>query len=104
MKILYKSKKLEKILQNKHLIQKTYGSDKLSRIVLRFEQLSNAESLQDIASLKNADLHPLYGNYKDHFAVKITGNYRLIFKPMTGENNLLSSITIIKIEKIEDYH
>ncbi|MCK5493852.1 MAG: type II toxin-antitoxin system RelE/ParE family toxin [Candidatus Omnitrophica bacterium] len=104
MEILYRTKKLEKILQDKRLIQREYGADKLKKIVLRLEQLSNANTLQDIEVIKNAKLHPLHDDYKGFFAVKINKNYRLIFEPMDGENMISSTITIVKIEKIEDYH
>ncbi len=104
MDISYKSRKLEKILQDEELIKKNYGAETLKRIVTRLDQLFSAETLQDIAANRGAGLHPLRGNYKGFFSVDITGNVRLIFEPMDGDGLMPSTITAIKIEDIGDPH
>ena len=104
MDISYKSNKLRKSLENEKSIKKKYGAEKLKRIVMRLEQLSNAETLQDIAANKSAKLHSLEDEYKGCFAVSITGSWRLIFKPLDGEDMEPSTVTAIRIEAVKDYH
>lgn len=42
-------------------------------------QLANATAPGDMNTPGN-DFHELKGNYKDYFAVKVSGNWRLIFQ------------------------
>jgi proteic killer suppression protein len=57
-------------------------------------QLTNAMSPEDMNTPGN-DFHPLKGNYKDYFAVKVSGNWRLIFQ---FEGNDAVNIDLV------DYH
>lgn len=48
---------------------------KISRILA---QLNAAQNVQDM-NVPGWDLHPLKGNLKDHWSVKVNGNYRITF-------------------------
>lgn len=41
-------------------------------------QLHAAQNVQDV-NVPGWDLHPLKGNLKNHWSVKVNGNYRIIF-------------------------
>jgi proteic killer suppression protein len=41
-------------------------------------QLNAAQKIQDV-NVPGWDLHPLKGNLKDHWSVKVNGNYRITF-------------------------
>ncbi|MCC9167891.1 type II toxin-antitoxin system RelE/ParE family toxin [Pontibacter harenae] len=41
-------------------------------------QLHAAQNVQDV-NVPGWDLHPLKGNLKDHWSVKVNGNYRIVF-------------------------
>jgi toxin HigB-1 len=41
-------------------------------------QLNAAQQVQDV-NVPGWDLHPLKGNLKDHWSVKVNGNYRITF-------------------------
>jgi toxin HigB-1 len=67
--------------------------DKISRIL---DILETAEGLEDIAAFPSLDFHPLKGDRKGGFAVKVNANYRITFS--VEEGNLLIHINY------EDYH
>lgn len=52
-------------------------------------------------------VHSLSGEYEGCFAVKLTGNFRLVFKAYTCEEEFTtqkSNTEIIVIEEVVDYH
>ena len=51
--------------------------------------------------------HDLDGDRNGEFAVTLVHPFRLIFKPIfdgSGSKNDLSSINVVKIEEVIDYH
>jgi proteic killer suppression protein len=110
MQINFKTKKLEKSLTDALAMRKTYGelAKKLSQ---RMEQLHAAPNLAHMFTIPGADCHPLIGNRKGEWAVRISGNYRLIFeidqdpipeRPDGSVNTIL--VTHICILETADYH
>ncbi|MBC8109526.1 MAG: type II toxin-antitoxin system RelE/ParE family toxin [Verrucomicrobia bacterium] len=55
--------------------------EKINRI---FTILEAGTNLNDIASVPSLNFHPLKGNNKDRFAVKVNANYRITFSFETG--------------------
>jgi len=89
VKISFKSRKLEKQLSVAREMKKTYGS----------------------ITLPAARCHKLKGDRKGEYAVSISGNYRLIFKPdhdpvPRKEDQSIDAIRVtdIQIMGTEDYH
>lgn len=103
MKILYKSKKLEKTFSSLSRMQAAYGqlSKRLDR---RMQQISQAVNLKDIKALPSARLHQLKGKDAGSFAVNISGNWRLVFSSIDGDLEDYTTITIVRVEKVVDYH
>ena len=60
-------------IQSKH-------ADKLN---IQLSTLNQASSVQDM-NVTGWNCHPLKGNLKDHYAVKVNGNWRLTFKFENG--------------------
>lgn len=48
------------------------------RLLLILDVMNRAESLADVASLPG--FHPLAGDRRGHYAVTVTGNYRVTFR------------------------
>ncbi len=70
----------------------------------RLTQLSAFESLQDIPVSKPFRRHKLIGDRNDCFTVNIDNQYRLIFVPINGDGEDLSSVTIISIEEVSKHY
>ena len=55
--------------------------EKIRRILYKLDE---AQSIDDMNVVGWA-LHPLSGNYKGYWSVKVNGNYRIIFRFQGGE-------------------
>lgn len=64
------------------------------KLSLQLFQLNRARSAKDMDA-PGWDLHPLQGNLKDHWSVKVNGNWRLTFA-FEGQNAILVDY--------QDYH
>jgi len=105
MIISFASKKLEKQLTDEKQIRKTYG-DRGRRLMLRLDLLRAAPTLADVPHTPPVRRHSLTGNWTGHYAVDITANWRLIFRPLSDhprEREPLSS-TGIEIVAVAEYH
>lgn len=103
MKIYYPDKKTEKTLTNERLIVKQYGKLSAS-IINRLSELRAADYLSQIPNVPPPRRHKLSGGTSE-WGVDISRNYRIVITPMgTFDENDLSSITEVRIQRIEDYH
>lgn len=57
------------------------------KLTVQLTTLNRAKKPSDMAA-PGWDLHPLHGNLKEHWAVKISGNWRLTFR-FEGEDAIL---------------
>lgn len=107
MRLTYKTNKLynlcELVSNNKNVV-KLYGSQVGQKLPLRIEQLKNFSSLSDVPLFLPFRRHKLEGNYKDCYAINITNQYRLIFKPLNLEIMDLSKITDIEILEVSKHY
>ena len=110
MKINFKSKKLEKQLCIPKEMQKAFGQ--MARMVnQRMKELKAADNLAVMRTIPASKCHELTQNRKGQLAVKVSGNYRLLFYPdqepvpKKADGGMdWTSITIIEVIEIEDYH
>lgn len=65
-----------------------------STLRLRLDRLENAVTVQDMDA-PGYDLHPLKGDLKGHWAVKVSGNWRLTFRFEDGNAYVVN---------YQDYH
>lgn len=110
MKIVYSSRKLEKILTNASELKKHYG-ELARKINQRLAELRNADNLAVMRTIPGAKCHELKGDLSGFLAVSVSVNMRLLFYPdhnpipRLPDNGLdWESVDSICIEKIEDYH
>ncbi len=111
MEISYANRRLEKTVSTPSEIIRSYGAQ-AKRIIQRIEELKASESLSVVYTLPGARCHELSGTRKGQFAVEVSGNRRIIFKPNhdpvpTKDDGSLDKVRITKISVTEinvDYH
>lgn len=110
MYIEFDTPKLAKQLDNPKAILRAFGESSKA-IIARLSELDAAVSLADMRTLPAAHCHALSGGYSGCFAVKISPNYRIIFRPTQQPPPKLedggidwSAIDAITIMEITDYH
>ena len=109
MELTYKNDKLRKMCEepkyNKELIKK-YGIDVAKKLPQRIKELKAFDCLNDVPSTLPFRRHKLSGDLKEHFAVKINGQYRLIFRQK--DNNIiiedLKEIKEIEIMEVSKHY
>jgi plasmid maintenance system killer protein len=91
-------------------MQRAYG-DRAKRLKRRLDLLTAAACLYDVPPGPPTHRHELTGDRRGHFAIDVTGNWRLVFRPnhdpvpQTADGGTdLKAITTIKILAVEDYH
>ena len=111
MKIVFKSRRLQKLCQTEKLLVQAYGKDCGRKIARRLTTLDGAQCLGDVPSTPPERCHPLKGDRQGEFAVDVQQPYRLVFRPNhdpipTKEDGGvdLKRVTEIEILSIEDYH
>ncbi|WP_454852759.1 type II toxin-antitoxin system RelE/ParE family toxin [Rhizobium binxianense] len=110
MQIDFASSKLRRKLASSTELQKAFGV--LSkRIKMRLDVLEQANNLGDVPTDPPCRCHQLDGEWKGSFAVDISGNWRLIFKPdhdpipTRDDGGIdLAAVVAIWILDIVDYH
>jgi proteic killer suppression protein len=110
MRIVFDTKKLQKIFNSEKELLKVYGATQSEKIKKRMKVLEAAVNLMEVPTKKPERRHQLKGNRKEQFAVDIYNPHRLIFKP-EGDPQLLpdggidiKQVTGIIILGVEDYH
>lgn len=107
MKVEYKTKKLKKQCEDPKIANKDYGLGIGNKLTQRVGELIAATSLSDIKNIPSARLHRLKGERSDEYAIDLVGPFRLVIKPILKDDedlNKLSTIDIVRIEEVTDYH
>lgn len=109
MRIYYSSKKFRRQCLEEKEGNKTWGIAVAAKVRLRLKELEAARTLADISKLPPPRCHPLKGDRLGQFAVCVTGQVRLIFKPdgelqQSDAQNGLSEIQEIIVLEVTDYH
>jgi toxin HigB-1 len=96
--IRYKSKKIQKICCDPKAARKAYG-ERMSKILSqRIDEMTAAESVEEMMRCRIGRCHLLMGDLKGKYALDLVHPYRLIFTQV-GED-----IQIAEIQEIIDYH
>lgn len=98
--ITYKSKKLEKVCEDKKTAVKTYGLDMARKIKIRINEIKAADSVEEMIQFQIGRCHALSGNRLGKYAVDLIQPFRLIFI----KNKDTGELKIVKIIDIVDYH
>jgi plasmid maintenance system killer protein len=110
MEIEFGSKKLRKQFSNASEIKMAFGT-RAKFVSQRKDEIESSPTLTVLMQIPAADCHQLAGKRNGQWAVKISGNFRIIFKiaddplPMKNPTEIdPSSVTKICIIEIVDYH
>jgi len=89
----FKHKGLKKFFEKGDISGISFNhAKKLKRILY---SIDGAEFINDISCHPGYRLHPLQGNLKNHWAISVSGNYRITFKFNKGNAYILD---------YQDYH
>lgn len=81
MRILFQTRKLQKVCSSQRDMEKTYGKAMAAKLGQRLAELGAAASLADMSHLPPARCHELTGNRRGHFSVDLVHPRRLVFVP-----------------------
>jgi proteic killer suppression protein len=98
LEVRFKTKKLEKQFLQSKLAEKAYGRDVAKKYIMRITILKSAKSFEELYSIPTLKFHPLTGNRKGEYAIKLTGFYRLI---ITNDGDVFD---IAKIEEVSKHY
>lgn len=100
MDITYKSRKLEKICEDKKVSVKSYGIDMANKIKFRINEIRASDSVEEMIQYQIGRCHALVGDRFGEYAVDLVQPFRLIFI----KDDDTKQIKVVKIMEIIDYH
>ena len=96
MRIEFKSSQLRDCFLNQRLAQKFLGKDLAARFRQRVDLLYTLQKWEDAVGVPGWRCHPLKGNRRGQWAIKLGRFHRLI---VTVSNGALEIVTIEEISK-----
>ena len=99
MKVQY-SRDMQKKMKDEKTIARNYGK-LANRISLSLSVLTVADCLEDVPNVPPTRRHKLEGE-QNHWAIDLSANWRMIIEGLDGDEP--SSISEIRIVRVEDYH
>lgn len=110
MELDFASRKLQRQMESEKELNKAYGQ-LAGPIKRRLGVLAKAPTLADVPVVPPERCHLLIGKLAGRYAVDLSGNWRLIFRPdhdpvpeKESGGVDLTKVTSIVIEGVEDYH
>lgn len=97
MRITYASKRLERLFDDYGELQKRLPAEWVRTIKKHIDRLKAAEAFGDFLKLNLGHPEPMRGKDTGKYSVRITGNVRLIIRPIESGN-------VIELEGVVDYH
>lgn len=79
MQIHYKTKKLERQCTKKHQATKDFGLDIAEKLQQRIQEISSAESIEQLIRYHIGRCHALHGDREGQYAMDLRHPHRLIF-------------------------
>jgi len=98
LEIRFRTNKLQKQYENHKEAEKAYGSQVARKYNMRVGILKSAKTFDDLYKIPSFKFHPLKGNRKGEYAIKLTGYWRLI---ITNDGD---TFDIAKIEEVSDHY
>ena len=109
MQINYQTRKLCKLCENSQHAVKKLGVDSAHKLRSRISDIEAASNVRDLPPL--GDPHPLVGDRRGQFAIKLADGARLVFCPdhnpvPTNDGGGIdwTQVTAVTIVFIGDYH
>lgn len=98
MNVSFRTRKLEKEYADGRLAVKAYGGQVARKYVQRVNIIKSAQNFDTVKQLPGLDCHPLKGNRKGQWALKLTGFMRLIVSLTDGPPE------IVRIDKVSKHY
>lgn len=98
MDISYKNKNLERICTCKEKAKSEYGARMAVKIMQRINEITAAESVEEMIQFRIGRCHQLTGYRCGEYAVDLVQPYRLVFIKVQD------SLQLVRITEITDYH
>jgi proteic killer suppression protein len=96
--ITYKNKKIKNICTDAKVADRTYGNEMSEKIQMRIDEITAADTVEEMIKYHIGRCHSLTNNRKGQYAVDLVHPYRLVFEKQGNE------IQIAHIMEIVDYH
>ena len=97
MELRFRTSKLRRCFEESRRAVREWGPDVGTRYVQRLLVLQASDRLDDVYENRAFDLHPLRGDRRGQYAIRLTGSVRLI---ITADADRRSVI----VEEVTDYH
>lgn len=98
MQVQFATKKLEQCFRELALAKREWGERVARSYVQRVDVLYAAKDMRDLFALRALDLHPLKGERKGQYAIRLGDRARLI---VTFAN---ATLTIVRIEEVSQHY
>ena len=102
VKIEYTNERVKQYFENYNNMQRKCGFEITKSIKKLMNSLVAANDFKIYLTTNLGKPHLLHGDLKEFYAINITGNFRLIVKPVS--NNSTDNCTGIIIKGVMDYH
>ena len=99
MRIRFRVRKLQRQYENSSEAIKEYGEKVGRKYILRINTIKAVRNIDELIQIQALKCHPLKGERKGEWAIKLTGFYRLIF---TLEGDHLEIACIEEVSKHYD--
>lgn len=96
MDVAFRSRRLQQRYERSAEAIRAWGPDVGRRYIQRVESLFGADRIQDLYQVRAFDLHPLTGDRAGQYAMRLTGQMRLILT-IDGDRH-------VTVEEVIDYH
>ena len=96
MQIEFRTRKLQKQYEDHRVAEKAYGKEVARRYIERVNIIQESNNFNELQSLPGLHCHPLKGDRKGQWAIKLTGYYRLI---ITLKEERLQIVCIEEVSK-----
>ena len=98
MIVKFKTRQLKLCYQEYRKASKAYGEQIARKYIQRINIIQQSQNLDELMKLPGLRCHPLKGERKGQYAIKLSGFYRLIFK-LSG-----TQLEIVTIEEVSKHY
>ena len=96
MDVQFRSRRLERRYHQSGEAVRAWGEEAGRRYVQRINALRKAPAVVDLYGVRSLDFHPLRGDWAGQYALRLTGQMRLIVTIGDAEQ--------VMVEEVVDYH
>lgn len=98
LQITYADRKIEKMCTDLEAAERKHGTQIAEMIHQRIQEISAADSVEQLVQYHIGKCHPLTGNRSGQYAMSLTKNWRLVFEKVKGY------LKVVCIIEVKDYH